>query len=1150
MQRFRAFLLPILLLFVVALVVILIPDREHPSTNTPARPAPREVISTEILSNKELAEWTNPQRAKKSPSAAELPRLLELAKERSATMKRLISAEPRQALEAAITPAAHAALPEELKPFYERPFSQTATLRVLPVCAPGVNMEPERTLEMDGRTWNASVYGWRKGQMSKQGSPLAGITLDGLAAISDGFFQIVPRDEEAFASALPMGNFHPDRDFSTGEALGGNPILTVMDGKQYRFSNAASLEETNRQLIALEMLPAPKAGASVVFAAPAPAAGGGIDWAAAKEEVRIQASTWTETAKDVFCIRVDFPNLVGAPSSQSELANLMNGSVASSILEMSYGKTTINATVSSATIRLPQPTTFYLPGKNNELHADALTAYKAANGATSLDGYDIVVVHFASIGMQGGGITYGGLADINASRQWLQGTLHSSVAIHEFGHNYGIGHASFWQTSNGSVTGTGTSVEYGDHTDIMGEGPVPEGHFHMQAKQFLNWFPTTNDNWLDATATGSGTRRIYRFDSASTTGALRGVRVTKGTSPSAEYYWVGYRPGIPTLPAFQNGAYVIWQKPAETRSWLIDTTPNSAAGKNDSAVAIGRTYSDTTANVHITPTAKGGSGADQWMDVNVQIGPFPTNTAPTATLTAPPTAVTRVSSSFSVAALDANLDTLAYSWDFGDGAVSQNSPSVTHQWITSGTYNVTVTVSDMKGGTVTRTQSVTVTDPLDTWTTRTSGTTANLRDVAAGGGSVITIGYEGAPIYKGVYSKSNDGVTWTRGEIKYNTNPVAIIHDGTRFIVAAEEWDPPAQVWRGAIFTSTDGTSWTRRHFGGPELTAVAAGGGAYVAVGNNGTALYSADSVTWTPVTSGTTMNFKDVAWGGGRFVAGAGNIYYPGPYVRAVLSSTNGQTWVNNDTAGLPYLTEITEVEYINGRFIAGGWNVGIRKSTDLGVTFSAVEGSLKDIAGLAHGNGTYLAVGIDLEVDLDPGEGVVRPDVNMVSADGESWISLSTEAQNDRNDLIFFNNTFITVGNGGTIRQSGIVAPALTGFAAWTQTHFPDAPPLSGPNDDFDGDGVKNLAEYAMGTLPKDATSRANITAVKQGATMILTIPRDPTVTGVTITGTTSTTLGSSTWTSTGVTVLEDSASQFRASIPVGAGKAFLRAEFSAP
>ncbi|MBX3742840.1 MAG: PKD domain-containing protein [Akkermansiaceae bacterium] len=1138
MHRFRAFFLPILLLLAVGLIVFLRPDRDITSTKAPARLPSQQVISTEILSHPDLAEWTDPQRTRKSPSTGELPRLLELAKERSATMKRLISTAPQQALEAAITPARYDALPEELKPWFERPFAQTATLRVTPVCAPGVNLEPDRVLEMDGLNWSASVYGWRKGQNSKQDAPLVGITLDGVAAISDGFFQIVPRDEEAHASALPMGNFHPDHDFQTGEPLGGSPVVATMGGKQYRFSSTASLEETNLQLAALETFPAPKTGANVVFAAPAPAAGGGIDWAAAKAEVKIQASVWTETDKKVFCIRVDFSNLTGAASTQTELANLMNGPVASSLLEMSYGKTTINATVSEATVRMPQPTGFYAPSKNTELHADAIAAYKTANGANSLNGYDIVVVHFASIGMQGGGIAYAGYADLNAERQWLQGTLYSGVTIHEFGHNYGIGHASFWKTTNGTVTGTGDSEEYGDHTDIMGEGPDPAGHFHMQAKQFLNWYPTGNDNWVNATTSGSGTRRIHRFDSAGTTGTIRGVRVTKSNTPAGvDYYWVGYRPGLSTLPTFQNGAYVLWQRPSETRSWLIDTTPNSAQGKDDSAVAIGRTYSDTTADVHITPTGKGGTGADQWLDVNIQLGPFPGNTAPTATLTGSPTVVTRTSASFSVEALDANGDPLSYFWDFGDGNLGGNSSSITHQWVNSGTYTVTVTVSDMKGGTISRSQSITVTDPLDTWTTRVSGSnTSTYFDVAAGGGRVVAVGQS-----VGAYRTSTDGTTWTAatvgGGITVNTHLYTIIHDGSQFIAGGMDHD---NGWKGVILTSPNGTTWTRRHFNGQKVTGLAAGTGVMVAVGEAGAMWRSTDSITWTPVTSGTSLNFSDVAFGGGRFIAGAGDMSQE-PFPRVVLTSADGLTWTNTTaTTGLPHLSEIAEIEYIDGRFIASGWNAGIRKSTDLGVTFPAVESSFKSLTGIAYGNGIYLAVGVD------PSNG--RADINMASTDGETWTLLATTAQSDRNDLVFFNNTFITVGADGTIRQSGTIAPALTGFAAWAQIHFPDSPPLSGPNDDYDGDGVKNLAEYATGTDPKNAGSRAAITAVKQGATLVLTIPRDPTVTGVTITGTTSSTLGG--WTTTGVTVLEDSATQYRASIPVGSGKGFLRAEFSVP
>jgi len=971
--------------------------------------------------------------------------------------------------------------------------------------------------------------------MTKEGAPLVGITLDDVAAISKDFFQMVPPAEEAQAASLPIGNRQPDKDFSTGEPLGATPVLAVMGDKAYRFSDTASLEDTNAKLASLDLSVSPKAGANVVFAMPFPADGGGVNWEAASAEVQLQASTWTETPKSVFCIRVDFPNLAGETVSQTALANVMNNTVASSITAMSYGKTTINATVSATTVRMPSATTAYLPANNDLLHQQAMDAYKAIAGPSSLDAYDIVLVHFPSIGMQGGGIVYAGLA--GGSRQWLQGTTSSGVIIHEFGHNYGVGHASFWQTSDNSVTGTGTSVEYGDHTDIMGSGPDPEGHFHMQAKQLLNWMPTAN--WQDATATGSGTRRIYRFDSATTTGALRGVRVTKAASP-AQYYWVGFRPGLPTLPAFQQGAYLLWQRPNETRSWLVDTTPGSTGGKDDSAVAIGRTFSDTTANVHITPIGKGGTGADQWLDVNVQIGPFAGNSAPTASISGPTATSARTAATFTANATDGNGDALSYYWNFGDGTIGENSATTSHQWQVGGTYTVTVTVSDMKGGTVTRTQSVTVSDPLATWSTRTSGTTADLYDIATGGGVTIAVGYD-QPRFYGVRTISTDGTTWTSADIRQNTIPRAIIHDGTQFIIAGDEYDFTApQGWRGAIFTSPNGTTWTRRHFSGPAFRAIAAGGGVYVAAGVGGTMWRSTDSINWSPVSSGVTSDITALSYGGGRFVAGA-NPNIVGVTSGLVLTSTDGATWTDRSAgSGIIGPESFFEIEYLNGRFIASGWYAKIRHSTDLGTTFSTTETAYRNIEGLAYGNGVYFAAGID----KSNGDA----DIDLISTDGARWYPLTTTTQADRRDAAFFNNTFITVGSGGAIRQSAAVPAQVTGYAAWNQTHFPDSPPLSGPNDDFDGDGVKNLMEYAMGTNPKNAASRTAITAVSQGGQLVLTVPRDSTATGVTITGTTSTTLSG--WTTSGVTVLEDSSTQYRASIPIGTGKSFLRAEFTAP
>ena len=139
---------------------------------------------------------------------------------------------------------------------------------------------------------------------------------------------------------------------------------------------------------------------------------------------------------------MDFSDVPGEAASQATLAASL-ATTSASILEQSYGKTWLNSTVSATTIRMPNPTTGYLPNHTSDLHTDAMSAYEAIHGAGSLAAYDIVGVHFAGIGLESSnGINFSGLE--GGSRQWLQGTTNSNTVIHEFGHNYGIGHASYW----------------------------------------------------------------------------------------------------------------------------------------------------------------------------------------------------------------------------------------------------------------------------------------------------------------------------------------------------------------------------------------------------------------------------------------------------------------------------------------------------------------------------------------------------------------------------------------------------------------------------------------------------------------------------------------------------------------------------------
>lgn len=974
---------------------------------------------------------------------------IEQATVRRARMLEWMEHDPERALEAALGWGEYAALPEELRPYFERPFSATATLRVLPVCdAPG--HEPGRVLEMDGQSWEASVHGRRIGQMTKEDAPLTGITLEGRAVVAAESLRRLEENAETLAG-FPFGQADPARDFATGEAIAGSPVVAVAGGRRYHFRDAAALEETNARLARLDARPGPANGARVVLEM---ADGdGGIDWQEAEEFVNEQASTWTETPKDVLCIRVDFSDLPGEVVSQAAMAAVLNTTVSDSIEEMSYGKTWIDATVSATTVRMPQPSTAYLPNDNNLLHNEAKDAYEAIHGEGSTGGYDIVVVHFPWIGIQSsGGLTYSGLA--GGSRQWLQGTSSSNTIIHEFGHNYGLPHASFWATTDGSSVGVGANNEYGDITDIMGSGPDPEGHFHPHGKVHLNWLES--DQWADASVSGSGVYRIHRFDDPATTQSLRGVRVTKGTEPD-EYYWLGFRAGMSDEPLFQQGAYLLWQRPNyASHSWLVDATPGSIGGRSDAPIAIGTTYSDTVADVHFTPLALGGAGADQWLEVNVQIGPFPGNGDPTGSIAGPSTASARMPVSFSASVSDPDSDPLIYSWDFGDGSTLESGAAADHAWTAGGSYTVRLTVSDMKGGRLELTKSVTVSDPLETWTSGNVGNSDSIDRVAYLDGRFL-VGGDNA------ISCSFDGTSWTTADLGINKRCGGFAWGDGRFVMVGRDWD--GSQWIGAVFHSPDGCRWTQAAIpSGPPLRDVSYGNGGFVAVGDEGRVLHSADGETWSMESTPQPVDLESIAFGGGGFVA-VGD--------QEVFTSADGTGWSDHSAAlDIESWQSLNHVVYVGGRFVAAGWYTDLQVSDDGGQTWTrcqVVGGHDYDIDRLAVGEGVVIGLAYDKDED--------NATTLLVSTDGAEWFEspgsalpmtsstgLGAAAYGDGNFLIAYGNTGDLLTSGAF--HPGNAAP-LASISGPSTMDARDQALFSATATDADGDPLTLVWDFKDGS-----------------------------------------------------------------------------------
>jgi PKD domain len=1033
--------------------------------------------------NSAFTDFSNWQNMLATTPAAQRPAHLaaglQLAQARRVVMTALIQSDPQEALKRAVSLDVWQNLPPELCNEIEEPFSVLANFRVLPVCKMGASATPAgnfpeatRWTEIDGQPLLQSfVFGRRAGLMTKEKSPVQGIRLGGLAALREEVFHpLTAAETEVVKTIYPLANPVAGTDFASGESLGAQPITAVAGGERFEFSDAASLEKFSSKIAALDEKPGPLAGAAVLFlpkgTTTAATTGVGFDLNAAALLSNNLATTWTETKRKVFMIRCDFSDKTDATFpvvNAGTYGTLLNTTVSDSIRAFSYGKTWIDATVASDITRLPQTSAYYATqistgnARNTALLADAKATYLATHPTFVSANYDIIGVWFVrEVGMKSGGVDYAGLA--GGSDLWIQGSIDPDVLVHEFGHNYGLGHSSFWAPPAGSINPTdtaGTSEEYGDLFDVMGDGPTPIGAFHAEAKQRLNWLAT--GAWVDATAAVSATHRLYRIDDPLTTG-IRGVRVTKG---SGEYLWLSYR-RLFSNSWLKAGANIVWQRPGQKRSWLIDTTPGSISGisdRSDGSLAIGRTYSD--GNNHITALARSGITPNEYLDIRVNTGPFPGNVAPVVNLSGPATIAARQTCIFTANATDADGDALAYSWDFGQGFTFDNNSSAVFAWNSGGTYTVKVTVSDMKGNRTEATKIVTVSDPISSWTERANTSVGDFQALVASPNKVIAVGYSNA-VSKGPVAISTDGSTWTATQLGNNQRVYGGVWDGTQFLLAGEDYNFTAPVgWAGCVFTSTTANagSWTQRIFSGPQLNGIAFGNGIYVAVGDNGTIRRSTDGITWLLVTSGTTNTLSSVSYGGGTFVAVG---YVPNNGDSTILTSSDGLTWTNRSAgAGVANWQDLRYIQWAKDRFIASGWYSKLRQSTDLGASFTTTRTVVEDTPALAYGNGVWLAAGVDRDR--------ANADADLVSTDGSNWTSLVTPALDDRNAAIFFKNTFITAGDNHSIRQSGAILPSANGYFAWRENYFPDHGPLSLPENDSDADGVVNLLEYAFARSP---------------------------------------------------------------------------------
>ncbi len=1019
-----------------------------------------------------------------------------------------------------------------------------------------------------GEQVKAFVYGDKTAVNSKDSLPLQGIALDGVAALWDGVLRPLSEGEAAMArTAFPSGQPDESRSFVTGEPLADKPVTALAGGKRFTFANLEELSAFDAALAKLDAKPGPRAGSRAIFSLPysADAANSNtsaFNFAAAESQAEADATDWTITPKTMFLIRATFANST-EPVTQSAAATVINGTsnagtAAAALYQFSYNKTYVTATVSESVYQLDRDASYYAgsptpvelasgtyTSKMSELMDDARAKFRSTRnggdstinigtlasgeitgGSLGLGSYDIVGVTFVDIGCYGNGVKLAGLASVGGRDLWMQGSNDPKVYVHEMGHIYGLGHSNFWQTTDNSVVGSGSEKEYGDPYDVMGAGELPKGHFHPQAKQKLGWL--SNTQWSDATIEASKMYRIYQHDDPATTGDVRGVRITKAGTKEAtrsastdEYYWIGYRPTYTENQRLSKGAYLLWQRPPDDnsgdKSCLLDTTPltsgTSASGKADAALDIGRTYSDPTAGIHITPVGRGGSGSNQYLDVSINLGTFTSVPAPTLSSISGGTLLetARTASTFTATPANVSGDTLAYFWDAGDGTLTggtgASAATFSHAWTTGGSYSLSVTVSNMKGSTFSQTKQIRVYDPAQNFTPSvlSSGTLDYLNAIAASPRLLVAVGATSST--GAVIRSSPDGVTWTEravAESTLNLRLHSILWNGSRFVAAGEDsyvtLDQINNLQQyGVIYTSETGLTWTRSYSSGTNYTAlraVASGGGVDLAVGDKGTVLRSLNGGSWSAiveiptVTSG-TMSCRSVAFGGGTFALTARtSALSTGGGV--LCTSTDGIAWTERTSgAGLSTGQDLEKIAWLNGKFVTSGWFSKLKTSTDGALTFSSSLTGSEEAYVLGYASGLFFASGVSR---VQSGT-VTESPVNLYSTDGSSWVQSAPQTGMEaQKDGVFFNNRLVSVGTLGSIWQSGSLtagnhAPIIAAIDSQA-TLIPRSPiAFAVTASDADGDALTYHWDAGDGTA--NNTSRMFTHTWVAGGTYNLTV-----------------------------------------------------------
>jgi hypothetical protein len=513
-----------------------------------------------------------------------------IALRRRELFKQLIRTNPRAAIDKAVSLEIQKGLPSIIARFLEKSVSANGNFNVIAIDdldsanVRGHNHQIEREVVFDDSRYQAFVYGRKSSMTTKLNIPIRGVVLEDLIAVAENSVKKIET-----ADFVAQG-------VETAK-LGENGVVCEVGGKVRYFSDQ---NELDKYVLDLEKWES-KIGPSRAD----------------------ELSPWTEGTKKLLFIRVDFPDRPGVPIdrfgqtlTESFAQNLMDNPVNEFYVNNSYGKTSFVTTVTPV-IRMPQPQSVYTRDSLFMLVTDARNAAREAGFETN--NYELDMVAFSQSAL----LDFSGISPIGNKGALINGNFTFKVVTHELGHAYGLLHANLWRTNDGTITGNGANVEYGDDFDMMGRGAAQATHFNAQYKQSLDWLTQENVK----TITQPGIYRVFAYD---TTAPLpQGIRALKIKKDTAKDYWIEFRQLLTNYPNLMNGALVRWDYPSDffrRQTQMLDMNP-ATQSLDDSALLIGQTFADEAGGIKITVLGKGNTMPES-LDIKVDFNFSTINGAP------------------------------------------------------------------------------------------------------------------------------------------------------------------------------------------------------------------------------------------------------------------------------------------------------------------------------------------------------------------------------------------------------------------------------------------------------------------------------------------------------------------------------------------